>query len=272
MSFYHKAIALTLAGSIWSIGYAAAQDFGVSKQDYHQPSIPYSPFVNDHFPQNVYFGDTHLHTSWSADAGMGGTTLGPDDAYRVSRGERIESQAGGPFKLIRPLDFIVVADHAENIGLADYLTRGDPLVLQTETGRRWAKMMKEGNGYDAFIEWVAGNGRAEDQINNPSMMSSVWEKVIANAEKYYKPGVFTTFIAFEWTSGPGGNNLHRNVIFRDNADRAKHVLPFSTYDSDDPEDLWEYLANYEKRTGGKAFGHPSQWQPLQRNDVHVGDL
>jgi|GEM_PF-2424057 len=158
-----------------------AQDISVSKEAYSTPERPYSPYVNDHYPQNVYFGDTHLHTAWSADAGMAGATLGPDEAYRVSRGEVIESQAGGPFKLLRPLDFVVVADHAENIGLSDYLLRGDPLVLQSDAGRRWAQMMKEGNGYNAFIEWVDGNGRAEDQIDNPDMMSSVWERVVENA-------------------------------------------------------------------------------------------
>jgi hypothetical protein len=233
-----------------------AQDFTVSQGDHAKPVDPYSPYVNDHFPQNAYFGDTHVHTAWSADAGMGGATLGPDSAYRVARGEVIESQAGGPIKLVRPLDFIVVADHAENMGLSDFLLRGDPLVLQSETGRRWAQMMKDGTGYDAFIEWVDGNGRGEDQIDNPDMMASVWEKVIENAELYYEPGVFTTFIGFEWTSGPGGNNLHRNVIFRDGSERAKQVLPYSTYDSDNPEDLWNYLENYETATGGQVLAIP----------------
>ena len=235
---------------------ASAQDFTPEEDTYATPARPYSPYVDQHFPQNVYFGDTHLHTAWSADAGMGGATLGPDEAYRVSRGEVIQSQAGGPFKLIRPLDFIVVADHAENIGLADFLQRSDPLVLESETGRRWNEMMKSGDGYRAFIEWVDGNGRGEDQIGSSAMMASVWEKVVDNAEKYYQPGVFTTFIGFEWTSGPGGNNLHRNVIFRDGGERAGQVLPYSTYDSDDPEDLWAYLANYEARTGGQALAIP----------------
>jgi hypothetical protein len=98
---------------------AAAQDISVSEEDHAAPADPYSPYVNDHFPQNVYFGDTHLHTAWSADAGMAGATPGPDVAYRIARGEVVESQTAGPFKLIRPLDFIVVADHAENLGLAD---------------------------------------------------------------------------------------------------------------------------------------------------------
>lgn len=235
---------------------AATQDFSVSEEDHATPADPYSPYVNDHFPQNVYFGDTHLHTAWSADAGMAGATPGPDVAYRIARGEVVESQTAGPFKLIRPLDFIVVADHAENLGLADYLERSDPLVLRTEGGRRLHDMVKAGNGYDAFIEWLAANGRGEDMIDSPKMIASVWDKVIDNAERYNEPGVFTTFIGYEWTSGPNGNNLHRNVIFRDGADRTRQVVPFSALDSDDPEDLWAYMRAYEENTGGQVLAIP----------------
>ena len=234
----------------------AAQDFSVSQEDHAAPADPYSPYVNDHFPQNVYFGDTHLHTAWSADAGMAGATPGPDVAYRIARGEVVESQTAGPFKLIRPLDFIVVADHAENLGLPDYLQRSDPLVLRTEGGRRLHDMVKAGNGYDAFIEWLAANGRGEDMIDSPEMVASVWEKVIDNAERYNQPGVFTTFIGYEWTSGPNGNNLHRNVIFRDGADRTRQVVPFSALDSDDPEKLWAYMRAYEEKTGGQVLAIP----------------
>jgi hypothetical protein len=249
--------AAVLTAGIALFGAAApAQDLSISEEEYDAPGRPYSRYVDDHYPQNAYFGDTHLHTSWSADAGMAGANLGPDVAYRVSRGEVIESQAGGPFKLIRPLDFIVVADHAENMGLADYLNRSDPLVLQNESGRRWHDMVKAGNGYDAFIEWIAANGRGEDQIDSPEMVSAVWAKVIENAERYYEPGVFTTFIGYEWTSGPDGNNLHRNVIFHDGADRTRQVVPFSALNSDDPEDLWAYLAAYEEETGGQVLAIP----------------
>jgi hypothetical protein len=235
---------------------ALAQEFSVNEGNYAAPETAYSPYVDDHYPQNVYFGDTHLHTSWSADAGLAGATLGPDAAYRVARGELIESQTGQPFKLIRPLDFIVVADHAENIGIADYLNRADPLALATESGRRWYEYFQAGNGIEAAYEWSAANARGEDPIDSAEIDSRVWESVIENAERYYEPGVFTTFIGYEWTSGPGSNNLHRNVIFRDNGDRARQVVPFSALDSDDPEDLWDYLQAYEDRTGGRVLAIP----------------
>jgi len=235
---------------------AVAQDVHVSEGDYAAPQKQYSPYVDQHFPQNVYFGDTHLHTSWSADAGLAGATLGPDAAYRVSRGEQIESQTGQQFKLIRPLDFVVVADHAENIGVADYLERGDPLLLESEVGRRWYDYFEAGEGINAAYEWGDANAAGEDLINNPEMTSRVWDSVIENAERYNEPGVFTTFIGFEWTSGPGGNNLHRNVIFRDGPDRARQVIPMSAYDSDNPEDLWAYLKAYETNTGGRVLAIP----------------
>jgi len=233
-----------------------AQEFSLHEEDYAAKEKKYSPYVDRHFPQNVYFGDTHLHTSWSADAGLAGATLGPEFAYRVARGEQVTSQTGLPFKLVRPLDFVVVADHAENIGIYDYLDRGDPLLLETEVGRRWYGYFEDGKGIEAAYEWSAANARGEDPIGSPEMTSRVWEKVIENAENHYEPGVFTTFIGFEWTSGPGSNNLHRNVIFRDGKDRVRQVVPFSAFDSDDPEDLWAYLQAYEDKTGGRVLAIP----------------
>lgn len=235
---------------------ALAQDVQVKEGDYAPPKRNYSPYVDEHFPQNVYFGDTHLHTSWSADAGLAGATLGPDAAYRVSRGEVIESQTGQLFKLIRPLDFVVVADHAENIGVADYLERGDPLILENEVGRRWHGYFEGGEGIKAAYEWGDANAAGEDLIDSPEMTTRVWDRVIENAERYNEPGVFTAFIGFEWTSGPGGNNLHRNVIFRDGPDRTRQIIPISAYDSDDPEDLWTYLQQYESKTGGRVLAIP----------------
>ncbi|MDW4551500.1 DUF3604 domain-containing protein [Defluviimonas sp. D31] len=257
MFLARSSLTLTIVLTLLSLpALALAQDISVSQEEHVSPSTPYSPYPNDYYPQNVYFGDTHLHTAWSADAGMAGATPGPEVAYRAARGEVVESQTAGPFKLVRPHDFVVVADHAENMGLSDYLNRGDPKVLKTEGGRRWYEMVKAGNGYDAFIEWIAANGRGEDQIDSPEMVAEVWEKVIENADRYYQPGVFTTFIGYEWTSGPDGNNLHRNVIFRDGGDRARQVVPFSALDSDNPEDLWAYMRAYEEETGGQVLAIP----------------
>ena len=88
--------------------------------------------------------------------------------------------------------------------------------------------------------WNGLRSDDKDLINEPRMMQSVWAKVVANADKYYQPGVFTTFHGYEWTSMPGGNNLHRVVIFRDGGDKTSQILPFSMYDSVDAEGLWNY--------------------------------
>ena len=116
------------------------QDVNPVRDNVPPPKSEYSPYADDHFPTRVFFGDTHLHTSWSTDAGMAGATLGPDAAYRVARGEAVKSHLGWTVKLIRPLDFLVVADHAENLGLADFIRRSDPILLATRpasAGMTW---------------------------------------------------------------------------------------------------------------------------------------
>ena len=232
---------------------SVAQDIHPPKENVSAPTVEYSPYVDDHFPNRVLFGDTHLHTAMSADAGMIGTIVGPEDAYRVSRGEAITSNMGWRVKLVRPLDFVVIADHAQNLGLSDFIKRSDPILLANKTGKKWHDMVKAGNGYEAFLEWTQAD---EDPINEPRMAESAWERMIKFADQYNEPGVFTALVGYEWTSMAGGNNLHRNVIFRDGADRTKQVVPFSTYDSPNPEDLWEYMANYEAKTGGRVLAIP----------------
>jgi hypothetical protein len=244
-----SAISLVLATGLATV--ASAQDILPDADNYDAPGEHYSPYVDDHFPNRVYFGDTHLHSSWSTDSGMAGGLAGPDVAYRVSRGETVTSTTGLKVQLIRPLDFIVLADHAENLGMADFISRSDPICLSNETCKRWHDMTKSGDGYNAFIEWLRADDR--DQVNEPRMMQSAWAQVVANADEYYLPGTFTTFHGFEWTSMPNGNNMHRVVIFRDGADKTSQVVPYSQYDSHDAEDLWAYMANYEDNTGGQVL-------------------
>jgi len=231
-----------------------AQDYHPVDENILSPKKEYSPYIDDNFPNRAFFGDTHLHTNWSTDAGMIGTSRGPEAAYRISKGGEVTSNTGWRVKLNRPLDFVVVADHAENLGMADFIRRSDPIILANKTGKKWHDMVKAGNGYDAFLEWLRGG--STDQINEPRMMKSVWANVVENADRENQPGVFTAFIGFEWTSHPNGNNMHRVVIFRDGADRAGQVLPFSQYDSVDAEDLWNYLEDYQEKTGGSVMSIP----------------
>jgi len=231
----------------------AAQDAG-DPSSIRVPEPEYSPFLGYSYPDRVYFGDTHLHTSYSTDAGMIGNVLGPDEAYRFARGEVVTSSIGVRARLLRPLDFLVVADHAENLGLAPMIAESNPELLAVPWGREIHDMVKRGAWGEAYAFWGARMTVRDDPLaGRDDLTRSVWGRLTESAEEYNEPGRFTALIGFEWTSSPGGNNLHRNVIFRDGKDLADRILPMSQYDSTDPEDLWAWMAEYEAETGGRAF-------------------
>jgi hypothetical protein len=247
-------------------GLAAAQT-GVNpgKDDLLKPQKIYSPYVertatDKNFAEGLYWGDTHLHTRYSTDSGMIGNKLGPEDAYRFALGEEVLTSSGQRARLIRPLDFLVVSDHAENLGLAPMIAESNPELLKSPWGKELHDMVKAGQGYEAFRKWgteaIATN---TDQIKNPKIQRTVWDRQVAAAEKFNDPGRFTALIGFEWTSinnMQNPSNLHRVVVFKDGADKASRVLPFSTFDSEDPEKLWEYMAAFEKETGGSVLAIP----------------
>ena len=220
--------------------------------------IKYSPYPEQKFPNQVFFGDTHLHTSYSTDAGMIGNTLGPEEAYRFARGEKVTSSTGLPAQLKRPLDFLVVSDHAENLGLAPAINESNPELLKNE----WAKMVhdlvKAGKPTEAYDKWLKVMGVQKDPLKEQTeFVKLMWHRITEAAKKYNNPGQFTAFIAYEWTTNyDGGDNLHRNVIFRGDKTKADQMIPFSQYDSVDPEDLWQWMADYEKKTGGQVLAIP----------------
>ncbi len=242
----------------------AQMDAGtLRKEDVAHDQKDYSPFVDRHVPDRVLWGDTHLHTSYSVDAGFFGNTLDPEDAYRFARGEEVVSSTGQRIKLIRPLDWLVVADHAEYFGLADMLSQGDPAVFEDPVTAGWYKLRQgtQEDGMQAFYEVVDSISKGKNLVENPAIQRSAWDKTVGYAEHNNNPGVFTALSGFEWTSFPNGNNLHRVVMFRDGSDRTKQIVPFSAFDSDDPEDLWNWLQAYEDKTGGRtmAFAHNGNW-------------
>ena len=205
----------------------------------------------------AYFGDTHLHTALSPDAGLAGTKLGLDEAYRFARGETVTSNSGQQAALKRPLDFLVVADHAENLGLAQGMEKSDPELLKSPLGQQLNDLLKAGKGVEAFNLLVQKMGGGRDAlISNDAYMRSVWEYNTEVAERYNAPGKFSTLIGYEWTSQPGGGNLHRVVVFRDNKALADQILPFSAFDSEDVEDLWAFMNYYEQNTGGRVLAIP----------------
>ncbi len=214
----------------------------------------YVPHIGDEFPNQVYFGDTHLHTSNSTDAGLFGNTLGPEEAYQFAKGKTVTSSLGVKTRLARPLDFLVISDHSENLGLAPMIVESNPLLMNSEWGRKIAELYKAGDLGAAYSMWGTAVTADEDPFaGDTKMQGSMWQRVIDAAEEHNNPGSFTAFIGFEWTSTPDGRNLHRNVIFRDGADRVGQVLPYSAYESQDVEDLWDYMDAYEKKTDGRVL-------------------
>ena len=212
-------------------------------------------------PERVLWGDEHVHTGWSADAGLGGATLGPQDAVRFALGEAVTSSSGQNAKLQVPLDWVAVTDHSDGMGTINELQAGNAEFMADPTAKRWYEMMKQGGeaGRAALIEAVSAqsNHQLPKVFMDPKWMVSAWTKTIDIMERYNQPGKFTAFTAYEWTSnGDGGDNLHRNVILRDDGARGRQVLPLTTFQSPDPATLWQWLANYETKTGGQALAIP----------------
>ncbi|HKF64384.1 MAG TPA: DUF3604 domain-containing protein, partial [Dongiaceae bacterium] len=220
----------------------------------------YSPYVGKNYPTQVLWGDTHLHTSNSFDAAAFGNTLGPEEAYRFARGEEVISSTGQPAKLSRPLDFLVVSDHAEALGSLIELKKGNPTMMADPTLRRWHDMIAAGGAQaiEATFEAIRslGTGTIPSATFDPHILQSTWQNYTATAERYNEPGKFTTLIGYEWTSNPGGDNLHRVVIFRDGKDKVDTIVPFSALDSEDPAMLWKFLDAYHAKTGGEALAIP----------------
>jgi len=239
---------------------------GTLSADY--PGKSYSPYAERSFPERPLWGDSHLHTSLSMDAGLFGNRLPPREAYRYARGEEVVSSTGQAVRLSRPLDWLVVADHSDGMGLFGDLADGKPQLLGYEQGARWNKGLTEGG--DAAVQATLDLiGNFSQGTIDPALLAlyspgsklykNLWERVIDEAEAFNDPGRFTAFIGFEWTSLIQGNNMHRVVIMRDGPVRARQVAPFTMtppQGSPDPRDLWQYLANYEEKTGGEVLAIP----------------
>jgi hypothetical protein len=222
---------------------------------------PYSPYVGANIPTRPYFGDTHLHTAYSMDAGAFGARLNPADAYRFAKGNEVKSSSGQPVRLSRPLDFLVVADHSDGMGFFPLIMSGSPDIMADPQGRKWHEMIVSGQGAAAAMDIIQSFGKGAISkailpVPGTRAYQGAWAETIKAAEEANEPGRFTAFIGFEWTSNTGGNNLHRNVIFRDDGNRASVVEPFTTMaplGSDNPVELWKWMAGYEGKTGGNVL-------------------
>jgi len=217
----------------------------------------YSPYAGRDYPTNVYFGDSHLHTRVSVDAGTM-CRLGQEDAFRFARGEEVTTTHGLRAKLSRPLDWLVISDHAEMYGLMPQLLSGDPQILAQEKGREWYEKLKRGDSdviFDTAMEIVASLSREGPPLESAQTVRNAWHRYTALADSYNEPGHFTALIGYEWTA-IGGYNLHRNVIFRGDASVANRTVPYSQFDSQNPEDLWRELDRFQSETGAQVLAIP----------------
>lgn len=150
----------------------------------------------------------------------------------------------------------MVADHAENLGLSPMIAENNPDLLKTDFGRKISELVYAGIFGDAYSLWGKGMNAGKDPLKgNDARTRTMSERLTAAAEEFSEPGKFTALIGFEWTSSPGGNNLHRNVLFRDGKDEADRAMPMSNHDSSDPEDLWKWMAAYEEKTDGRVLAY-----------------
>jgi len=219
--------------------------------------------------REAYYGDLHLHTSYSFDAYISGTGISPDEAYRFAKGEAV-NYLGQPVQRRQPLDFLAVTDHSENIGVFTELADPHSVVSQSDAGkavRAWSASMSGSDGHpdwsslnkepallDRFLvlwedNFLGSRNRLPENLKRES--KAAWAREIEFANRNYEPGKFTTFIAYEWTAMPFGANLHRNVIFKGNS----APYPFTSLDSKDPRDLWDWLERIRKE-GDEALAIP----------------
>jgi hypothetical protein len=263
-----RVLALPLWLFAGGVGIAAAQDVPDPSSGLADvlKGRPYSPYADRAFPTEVYFGDTHSHTSVSADAGGGGTTLRPRDAYRFARGDQVTSNTGQPVKLSRPLDFYVVTDHSDGMGAINDILAGSSNIVTDPVGKKFHEAFAKGgqDAANAAFELTSqfAQGTLPEALNyqpgNPAY-KAVWDELVNAAEEFNDPHKFIALIGYEWTSLVKGNNLHRVVIFRDGPERARQTLPYTTtapVGSPNPRDLWKWMEAYETATGGDVLAIP----------------
>ena len=249
----------------WTISTMALTLAGCDKIDLLGATKSDKQVVETAYPERVYWGDTHLHTSNSVDAFAFGVRLGPEEALRFAMGEEVTSTTGIKAKLDRPLDFLVIADHSDALGATRRLYEAPRFLIRDPELRRWHDMMHEGpeGSQKVTAELIDRAARRtlpaifNDPKNNQENSRKIWNEHTGIVERYNDPGKFTAFMGFEYTLMPRGDNLHRVVMFRDGKDRADKVLPFGAFgDNGHVDQLWDYMDAYEKATGGKMLAIP----------------
>ena len=202
--------------------------------------------------RNAYFGDLHVHTTYSFDAYAFGTLATPNDAYRFAKGEAIKHPAGFDMQISRPLDFYGVTDHAMFMGVAAAAADTSTNISKYPFAQNVHNLNAPDNmGRLSFLDRIRSFGLARalalaiaegevDQEETLSITRSAWADSIKAADTHNDPGRFTTFVAYEYTTtADDAGSLHRNVVFK-GSERLPEV-PFSRMHSRDPEDLWNWM-------------------------------
>lgn len=228
-----------------------------STENIKDPKQKYSPYAGRNYPARVFWGDSHLHTNLSLDARAFGNTLGVEEAYRFARGEEVTATHGEVIKLSRPLDWLAITDHSDGVGAMNEIIAGNPQLLSDRTVRAWHNNLSKGGSdtVNATLEVINAftQGNLPDVLKSEDFTQTIWDRYLTLADQYNDPGRFTAMIGYEWTSTEKGNNLHRNVLYRDGADLARRMLPYTTDQSFNPEDLWTWMEQYENKTGGRLL-------------------
>ncbi|MBB82270.1 MAG: hypothetical protein CL931_00485 [Deltaproteobacteria bacterium] len=219
----------------------------------------FAPAAGDDFPTEVFWGDTHVHSSFSVDANsMGNTRLSPADAYRFAKGEAVVANNGMTARLEAPLDFLVVSDHAEYMGLLPALRAGNEALLSDPVGRRLSEAVQgdQASQYAVIQEIIGSLMASAPIIDNADFKQSIWNEITRLADEANEPGRFSAMIGYEWSAMPSGDNLHRVVVYRDGANEAKQKVPRSSFEGEDPESLWAFMEDYVAETGGDILAIP----------------
>jgi hypothetical protein len=207
---------------------------------------------------HLYWGDTHLHTSNSTDAfSTGNINADPDTAYRFAKGLPVlHPSLRTRVRIARPLDFLVVSDHAEQMSLQTELLKGNALMLATAWGKRLKAELEADPRRSLFNLKPEERQEMNQQLFTSEIRQGTWAAQVDAAERHNEPGKFTAFAGWEWSSAPDWKNLHRVIFTPSEAATAKKFIPYSSNESQKPEDLWQWLEKTKKETGADFIAIP----------------
>ncbi len=247
--------------TLWGAACAPKETPAPAEEPASEPAAAKPVAVPAGSPTQVFWGDTHLHSSYSPDAYlMQNRSADPDTAYRYAKGYPvIHPYHRARIQIETPLDFLVLTDHGEFMGVLPKLLQGDPMVANTKTGKRYRRMAAQGKEIEVFGELIAMVNKVvppNPDLNNEEINRTVWGEIMAVADSHNEPGKFTALMGWEWSSTPQGANLHRVVVMKGGKENGETFIPYTSLDSDRPEDLWAWLQETSQKAGTDFLAIP----------------